>query len=179
MNCVRQWFGVDLSTYNIFLIPLAFIRDVAPIEGMNLNSEEKHLLKYLTKLADEKSNEPDADFSVTLPIEIRVKRSKEKGASSFIISDAPDAIPVKLEEENIREKYPWDYIVLTKRLESRYSDFKINEKYHKIRRPLEADTRFCMVRLLDPGNPKSSQKKFYNSNILKQFDEHYVRKGAV
>lgn len=65
--------------------------------------------------------------------------------------------------------------MLSQRLRKRYVDFKENRKYHTIRKALEVDERFCKKRLLDPGNPKSAVKKFYNSNIIKEFDKHYTR----
>jgi hypothetical protein len=32
------------------------------------------------------------------------------------------------------------------------------------------------TRYLDPGNPKSSRKDFYNPNIVAEFDKAYTRK---
>ena len=69
-------------------------------------------------------------------------------------------------EEQIREQYPWDYRKLTEECQSRYQDFKCNQKYHSIRKPLLGDERYSYTRRLDPENPKSSKKTFYNPNIL-------------
>ncbi len=32
------------------------------------------------------------------------------------------------------------------------------------------------TRYLNPGNPKSSRKDFYNPNIVPEFDRHYTLK---
>ena len=59
-------------------------------------------------------------------------------------SNDPDATPVTLSEEDIREKYPWNYNTLTTRLRKRYLDFKENKQYHKLRKQLEGDNRFLL-----------------------------------
>lgn len=87
----------------------------------------------------------------------------------------PNAPEVRLTEEQVREKYPWDYDRLTAECRKRYSDFKLVQKFHDLRKSLAADARFGHVRHLDPGNPKSSQKPFFNPNIIAEFDKHYTR----
>lgn len=80
-----------------------------------------------------------------------------------------------LSEEDFTDKYPWDYDVLSTRLSKRYSDFKMNNEYHKIRKQLESDKKFAYQRLLNPSNPKGGKKTFYNPNIQKEFDKHYTK----
>lgn len=173
---VRQWFAVDLSRYQIVLMPLAFLSQVRSAEGVVLNAEERHFLQYVKELRSVPGDDATNDFNVSLTIEVHVKRSKLPEATPVVISNAPGAMAITLEEENIRERYPWDYNILTARLKKRYSDFKINGKYHETRKELEKDASYCRERLLDPGNPKSPRKNFYNPNIIREFDEHYERR---
>jgi len=91
------------------------------------------------------------------------------------LTNDPNAVPVVLSEEDIRDKYPWDYNILTTRLRKRYSDFKANQKYHGIRKPLEANDRYCRKRYLDPANKAGIGKWFYSPNIVREFDPHYGR----
>ena len=62
------------------------------------------------------------------------------------------------------------------RLTKRYSDSKVNQKFHKVRMPLLKDEKFAKARYLDPGNTKSAKKDFYNPNVLPVFDGHYTKK---
>lgn len=178
MSAVRQWFGVDMSEYNFFLMPLAFFRDFHTAEGLVLNAEERKLIDYVAELQrthgrDDVTN----DFNLSLEIDVRIKRKTTASAPTLIrVTDDPSAVKVQLEEKDIREQYPWDFKILTTRLRDRYVDFKNNNDYHTVRKPLEDDSRYCRIRLLDPGNPKSSQKKFYSPNIVREFDAHYIRK---
>lgn len=176
VNIVRQWFGIGLSDFKLFLMPIAFLRDIGSAEGVMLNTEERNLLEYIKGLENEVDDDVANDFNLSLNIGIRIRRVSETAGAEVVISDRPDAIPVKLEEEDIRAKYPWDYGILSKRLQDRYSDFKLAQKYHDIRKELEQDAKLCNTRYLDPGNPNSATKKFYNSNIIREFDKHYKRK---
>lgn len=170
----RQWFGNDLSKYNIFLMPLAFIREFPMVDGIVLNGEERNIAKYFSNLNKTARKDDGSDFNSSLSIEIKLKRSKEDSAIKFSLSNDPDAVPVKLEEADIREKYPWSYQLLTSNLKQKHgSKFKTNEKYHDIRKELEKNDKYCMVRLLDPGNAKSSKMKFYNTNIMKEIEKKY------
>lgn len=174
VTAARQWFGVDLGRYRVFLLPLAFLSSIQVAEAVALNAEERHMLTYLDSVRS-KSDDPDKDFNVALNVEIKLKRSKDPKAIAITSSNAPDAIKVTVDEEDIREKYPWSYDILTARLQKRYTDFKVNAKYHDLRKDLELNGSCCRERLLDPGNPKSARKKFYNPNIVKEFDAHYER----
>jgi Protein of unknown function (DUF3644) len=170
----RQWFGSDLSQYNIFLMPLAFIREFPKAEGIVLNGEERNITSYFSNLNKGIRKDDENEFNTSLSIEISLKRSKEDSAIKFSLSNDPDAVHVKLEEADIREKYPWSYELLTSNLKQKHGvKFKTNSKYHKIRKDLEKNEKYCMVRLLDPGNAKSSKMKFYNANILKEIERQY------
>ncbi len=91
------------------------------------------------------------------------------------MTNNPDAPEVRLTDELIREKYPWDYDRLTEECRKRYKDFKLTNEYHALRKELLKDKRFGAVRFLDPGNSKSPKKPFFNPNIIGEFDKHYDR----
>ena len=176
LNVVRQWFAVDMSQYNFFIMPLAFVRDFHTAQGIPMSPQEQKLIDYIEILQHEAaSDDPTKDFNLSLAIDIKFIRTASSSATTFQITNDPSAIPIRLEEPNIREKYPWTYQILTTRLKAKYADFKANGRYHTIRKVLERDSRYCTIRLLDPGNTKSIQKKFYNPNILQEFDNHYKK----
>ncbi len=175
LNLIRQWFGTSLSQYQLFLMPIAFLHNVATVKGVNTNSAEKNLLSYVNLIESEVDDDVSNDFNLTLDIDIKLKKVSSGEFSSVQITNAPDAIKVSLSEEDIREKYPWDYQILTTRLRKRYSDFCINKKYHKLRKEIEKNKKYCLPRYLDPSNHESTKKNFYNPNILQAFDEKYTR----
>ncbi len=175
LTLVRQWFGTDMSNYNFFLMPLAFVREETKVKAISMNSDERKLIKFLrdkTKSSDE--DNPD-EFNVALHLDVKFSKSKDDGAQKVRITNDPDATAVTLSEEDIRDKYPWDYDILTTRLRKRYTDFKANQTYHDLRKPLEDDERFCRKRFLDPAKTSGVGKCFYNPNITKEFDAHYEK----
>jgi len=175
MVSVRVWFGVDLSKYNFFLMPLAFVGGGHSMDAVSVNADERKVLEYLRARIAADPAKDDDDYSVALRMDLKFARSKAADATRVVVTDDPAATPVTLSEEDIRERYPWDYNILTTRLRKRYEDFKANKKYHDIRRPLEADERFCKKRYLDPATKAGTGKCFYNPNIVRALDQHYVR----
>lgn len=171
---MREWFGKDLSEYNFYLMPLSFMMLPARTDAIILNPQEENFLNYLERLEAD-ADKSDTEYSVTINIDVRLTKSGSKDSPGLRLTKDPNAPAVRVTEEDIRERYPWDYDELTQKCRERYSDFKSNSKYHKIRKSLEDDDRFASIRLLDPGNPNGSKKKFYNPNIMQELDKHYTK----
>jgi hypothetical protein len=170
---IRRWFAVDLSRFNFFLMPLAFFGNEGDIQCVSLNTSESRLVEYLRSVTDNEPNGNPDMFNVSLGVNVRFTKSKDQDAQLVRVTDNPDATEIALTEADIREKYPWDYNILTTRLRKRYSDFKVNKQYHDIRKPLETDPKYCNKRYLDPARRNGIGKCFYNSNIIKEFDRYY------
>lgn len=169
-----DWFKRDLSEFNFYLMPLSFVRLPTHTEAMVLNPEEKNFLAFVEALEAEQ-NDPSARYSVSVNIEIKFTRSKAKDVLGVQITNNPSAPEVRLTEEQVREKYPWDYERLTAECRKRYVDFKSDQKYHDCRKKFAGDKRLSHVRELDPGNPRSAKKPFFNANILAEFDKIYTK----
>lgn len=176
MTLIRRWFGIDVAAYNFFLMPLAFVGHPSEASLNTLNSEERKLLEFLSERISGETG-ADPDYSVALRMDVKFSRSTDGTAEQVAVTNDPNATPIKLSEEDIRERYPWDYSILTTRLRRRYSDFVQNQRYHQIRKPLEDDERYCKKRYLDPAKKKGVAKCFYSPRILAQFDAHYSKKS--
>ena len=151
---VQDWFGQDLSRFHLYLMPLSFITPPPVVAAVPLNKQEQNFLRFLRSLKPS-DEDPVARYAVAVNLEVRLVRSKAADAVPVKISDDPSAPAVRLTEEQIRERYPWGYGELNKRCRERYGDFKIDMRYHQIRKSLETDKRFAYIRRLDPDNPKS------------------------
>jgi len=173
----KLWFGLSVADYDIFLMPIGFVNSISSENAIAISGEEKRLIKYIADTATQ-SEKPETDeYAFALNIDIKFNKvSKSKQATEVRITNDDNALPVQIKEEDVREKYPWDYGILTTRLAKRYVDFKQNHQYHKIRKKLEKQSKYCKIRLLDPSKPNSLQKKFYNPNMVKEFDKHYKKR---
>jgi hypothetical protein len=178
IRLVFLWFGIDFSQYDIFLMPIGFVRNFSSAKAISVSGEEKKLLKYIGSSEQKYDDDETNEFNFTLNIDIKFRRANTSlDATEVLVTNDKNAVKVQLTEDDIREKYPWDYKILTTRLRKRYYDFKENQEYHDTRKYLEANPKFCRTRYLDPSNTKSLAKKYYNPNIVKEFDKHYnVRK---
>ena len=172
VNVVHEWFQRDVTEFDLHLMPLTFIALPPSIKGSLLNKQESNFLEFVNSI-DEDNIDPEGPYSVSVNVELKFTRSKSKDALPVQITGDPSALSVKLTEEDIRERYPWDYTTLTDRCRKRYENFKMNQAYHDLRKQLATDDRFGRSRFLDPGNVKSSKKTFYNPNIMAEMDKYY------
>jgi len=170
-NC---WFGRDLSEFNFYLMPLSFVALPQQTQAVVLNQEEKKFLAFIDNLEPDEED-TTSPYSVCVNIDIKFTRSKAKDALGVNITNNPNAPEVRLTEEQVQERYPWEYSRLTSECLKRYKDFKRDKKYHFTRKKLARDRRFGYLRLLDPGKPKGQKKPFFNPNIMMELDKHYKK----
>ena len=180
LHLVTEWFGLDLSRYNFFLMPISFYHGFEAVRSLSVNpySEQvQKLLDYLTSLEEESSEESASTGQhVSLRVETRLVRSKDAPSLAFRWTDDPNAPAIAVTEEDILKTYPWSYRELTNQLRRRYTDFLSNQAFHKLRKQVETKRKLSIVRALDPRNPKSAKQRFYNPNILLEFDKRYTKK---
>ena len=172
----QKWFERELSEFDLNLMPLSFVNLPSNVDGVVLSAVEENFLAFVEGIGGFES-EPDSDCSVLVKVAFNFTRSNLDDAILVRNTSDPNAVPVYLTEEQIRDRYPWDFRQLTDRCRERYSDFKENSEYHQLRERIASDSRFGTIRYLDPGNSKSTKKQFYNANILREFDQHYEQRS--
>lgn len=177
LHLVTEWFGNVLGKYNFYLMPLSFFRGFDAAKAISLNTNEKKLLDYIKSKEEEYDNEENIDgYNLSLKIDVKFQKVKSNVAGiPFQLTNDPSAPSVRLTEEDITDKYPWDYNVLSTRLRKRYSDFVTNKKYYDLKRKFEKDKKLAYIRFLNPKNKNGGSKTFYNPNIQKEFDKHYTK----
>ena len=174
VNVVHSWFQRKMTEFNQDVMPLTFISLPSTTTASFLNSEEEGFLSFLREI-DTSNVDPEAPYQVSLNVEIKFIRSKSEDATPVRISTDSSAVPVRLTEESIRERYPLDYKTLVEKCRKRYDNFKADKRFHDIRKDLQKDERYGRLRFLDPGNPKSAKKIFFSSAIIPELDKYYGR----
>lgn len=174
-KAARSWFGTDLSQYNFYLMPLAFVKPEHPADAVLLSKEEKNVAAFISSL--EAANDPNADYAVSVNIELKFLKSKADDAIKVQVTNDPSAPKVQLTEEHLKDKYPLNYDGLTKACSARYSNFVQNQKYHDLRKPLKEDKRYCHIKKLDPDNPRSAKQEWYSQAVFNVLDKHYTVKA--
>jgi hypothetical protein len=172
----KSWFDCDLSEYQFALMPVAFETPAGVIQTVFGEDTKGAAGKVAKLLADQERKFPfeaSKPYNVGVEVELKFVRKPDANAISVVVSpNNPNAVPVTLSEEDVLKNYPWDYAQLCTALRKQ-PNFKKNQYFHRVRRPLEDDPRFCRVRQLNPRNKKSSKQRFYNPNIVAEIMKHY------
>lgn len=173
----KSWFKKNLDSYNFALMPFAFESPTGIIQTVFADDAKggaRKLQDLMTELNRAFPFDANKPYNVGVELELRFVRRAEAGAIPVRLAPAdPNAVPVMMNEEDVLKNYPWRYTDLTKALRKRYVNFKENEEFHGVRRPLEGEKRYCCIRQLDPKKKNSPKQKFYNPNIVVEFDKHY------
>lgn len=158
-------------------MPLAFdpLSDlVEPLESIKQPQAVSRVLDLIARAERVFGASNSQGYNVTLRIDLRFAKAADSNAShAQIVHSDPSAPKLKLSEDQLRDRYPWDYQELVGRLKKRYTDFKVDRRFHAIKKKLQRDPALCWSRHLDLRTKKGNPKCYYNSNILGHFDKHY------
>lgn len=173
VQATKDWFETDLSRYNFYLMPLAFVKSNVNMSLIDLNKEEANLVRYISEL--DSTNDSKSDYSVSVNVELTFSKSKTKEALAVQFSNDPTATKIQFTDEQFKSKYPLNYKTLTEKCRLRYENFIENQTYHTLRKSLLGDSKFCGTKKLDSDNPKSLKKDWYSEAVLNFLDNHYIK----
>ncbi|WP_116294604.1 DUF3644 domain-containing protein [Cupriavidus taiwanensis] len=171
----KAWFKKDFGGILNLVLPLSFVASPQDAGAVVVSADESRLIEHLRMIAQEVGDH-EGDYSVAIRMQVKLEKSALANASKVQVSKDADAIKIQLAEQDIKEKYPWTYDELCRRMAARYSDFKQNKQFHDLRIPLLEDEKYAKVRYLDLENKAGPKKPYFNANILQVFDEHYTKK---
>jgi hypothetical protein len=106
VGLITEWFQIDLSRYNFFLMPLSFyhgFESAVPVSVSKYPEQMQRLLAYLDTLDHSQSKEhaQQQRQHFSLRLETRLVRGKDAQAVAFRWTDDPSAPAVALREEDI------------------------------------------------------------------------------
>lgn len=176
--CIKNYIGIvktwdveiDLSSYNLYLMPLAYIDEQKIVEGALTKEISNYINLIKQKLALE---DEDSDYDIAITIDVDFK--KGNSFESINVSYSPDGIPIKLSEENINKRFPYTYTNLTAACKKRYSNFKQDRKFNDIMKNIKMNDKLCHTKTLYPNNPNAQKSYHYSSNVFKELDKYYTK----
>lgn len=172
MSIVKLWdMEIDLSSYNFYLMPLAYVGEKTIADPILTEEAEKYLGLIKSMLNEKEQND---DFDIAISIDVNFK--KGNSFESIGVSYSPEGVPISLSEEAIIQKFPWTYKEVCEHCKNRYSDYKQNEKFNSLMRVIKDNDKLCYRRKHCPNNPKSSETRLYSSNIFNELDKSYTKK---
>ena len=172
IHIIRKWeIEIDLTKYNLYLMPLAYVDAKMYPEGIVTDEIKKYL--HFVKQKIDNGDADDEDFDIAISIDVNFK--KGDSFESLPFKYGADGVPVTLSEENIRQKFPLTNQDVCDRAKTRYSDFSQNQRFRELIREIKCDPNLFHERKLDPANVKSAKKPFYSSNVWQFLDQHFNR----
>ena len=182
LDLVSRWFGADMSRYNFYLMPLSFyhgFESAEPVSLKSYNEQTRNFLRYVEAVEQKHATDGIAGHQVTVCIETKFTKAKSGEGMPFRWTDDPDAPAVTVKEEDVFKQYSMDFNAMVQRLRARFTDFKSDDKFNKIKRRLEDIGKpFCIERYLDPIRKSGTRKRFYSPAVFKEFDKHYQRRTS-
>ena len=130
LHASQEWFQIDLSRYNFYLMPISFFSSNEIVKSVKANrsAAAKNLFNIIGEMAARQSGR---DYFVTMAVELKFVRSRTSDAIDVKISKSPSALEVVLSDEQVAAMWPWDYAKLVRQLRERYSDFLQNSAFHE------------------------------------------------
>lgn len=174
---VKSWFDVSFSDLNIASIPITFDLDQKEVDAVAKKAPGTvvKFLKHILKIEALHSNEV-GQYAVTVRVDFDLIKKKDDLAVKVMVVPADADLKISLEGDTVRPGYDWTYEELIERLKARY-DFKQNAAFHTRMKAVKADAKLHYERFLDPVKKKGTRKSYFNTNVLKEFDIHYTKKG--
>lgn len=173
LHIIKKWnIEIDLSSYNLYLMPLAYVDSKILSAGI-LTDEMKNYLEFVKSKIDNQEKD-DNDFNIAISIDISFSKTNTFEGLGFKYD--PNGIPITISEEDVRQKYPLTYDNVRLDAKKRYTDFLQNSEFNYLIRTIKQNGKLYHERKLDPSNPRSLKKGFYSTNIWQEFDKKYTKK---
>jgi hypothetical protein len=176
----NEWFDVDFSEHNFFLMPLSFQHEADIVQSFSIlpvRQQIANLMAFLAATQKEHAVAEEGEYSVALRMETRFVKAASPDAIKVQVTKDVGATKILISEEDALKKFPLTYDVLVNRFKTRYSDFKANGKFHDWMRQFKKQATFCRIRLLDPTKPDGARKAFFSDALIAEFDKIYTRKA--
>jgi hypothetical protein len=175
----QKWFKVTYADLNLSITPISFALNQVHSEAVAKAPpvEAARFLAHIKAEEAQLSATPSEYFySVVVNFDV-VKKVVDGAVPIKLVRPGETAqITVSIDHDKLLPGMDWGYKKLVGALKKRYSDFILNDRFYRLKAALEKDKQLCHERHLVPGGKSSLKVKFYNQNIIFEFDKHYALK---
>ncbi len=156
-----RWFGQ--SMHAPYLLPLGFVGS-AELAVAAVGGKQRDLLRFLEGLCDSVGDDCDGfRVSIATPVLLNPKNS---GGATIGVTNDPTAPTLRMEENDLLDRYSSTYGEMVAVCKRRYSDFKCNKAFYAIKARFDKDPTCCLERKLDPKRERGILKRFYNVDAV-------------
>jgi hypothetical protein len=171
----QKWFKVTYSDLNLAAIPISFALNQAHSEAV-AKAPPAEVARFLAHIKSEetKVNATPSEYFYSVVVNFDIVKKSADGAVPMKLAAPGEKAQITVSINELPPGMTWMFEKLVAALKERYSNFVQNNAFYKLKAALEKDNRFCHERHLVPSNKNSSKVKFYNPNIIFEFDKHYT-----
>jgi hypothetical protein len=172
VSIIKKWrVEIDLSEYNFYLMPLAYLEDNSmSVDGI-LTESEGNYIKFIQSLLMQNEKASNDEFSTA--ISIKVEFSKGNTINAIPTKNDSNGISISATEEQIFKQFPFTHGEIWNTCKTRYSNFKYNGKFHAIMNLIKKNPKLSYERKLN--NKSKAKTHIYNSNIWQELDKNYIK----
>lgn len=176
--------GVTIVVLSTALIdPWAFRAKIWPgLASLYMSTGEAitipmaHFLEIFQSLTRLTSDISRSRISAVFKFQFSISRSALQ-RESVRVSTASAAPTVRISDSKVPNTFPATYGDLVAECRKRYSDFKQNNRFHKLLESVKRDPCCAHERQLNPNSSSSSTRMFYNLDaVLVKFDAEYTKR---
>ncbi len=172
---------MSYADLNLAAIPISFSLSQSHLESV-AKAPPKEVARFLAHIKSEEAitSSSASDYVYSVFVNFDVVKKAANGAVPIRLAGPGEVaqISVALDDNKLPPGIAWRHSDLVKALKNRYSNFCQDRRYFKIKATLEKSKKLCHERYLIPGVKSSSKVKFYNPNIIWEFDKHYLKKDS-
>ena len=171
----RDWFNKGLDEFDTFLMPLAFVNHSKEIKGALTSKEVKLFSSYIGELC-RRTPSTNAGTAITINLSFKVDRRNEPGAALFRQTNDPTAprFGMPIHSESQAKTFYLSYENLTAKCRAEIPGFRIDAKYHQLRRQLAENSSLAWKR---PNNPTKQNGKctlYFSEKMFEELAKRYA-----
>lgn len=186
LNIIKEWFKIDLSKYNFYLMPISFFHGFEMINSSSINNQGtqlKNLKMYFEKKIKKTTSSPENKYNLVLNIETKFVKSAIAGQVSVTTlknksqSENPENVQeIVITEEDKSKAFPFTFTALKTKLRTRYNNFSQTTEFYTHLAVVKQNSQLTYERILNPHNPNSQKTYLYSPAVLEYFDKIYTKK---
>lgn len=176
LHLLREWFALSYDHLGPTVLPLALAGTDLSVSA---TGKEKRLVKFLQAGKRNAAAAASDKLHYALHITVEAKKSTSDAAAHYWLTKHPADATLRLEEEDLRERFPWTYDMVRDQCRKRYIDFKQGKQFNEAMKRIKADPALHHRRLLDKDKPDGQGKDYYSTNVWNELDRHWTRKKAA
>lgn len=173
INLIKVWkVEIDLSSYNFYLMPLAYVDGKVFSDGLVTDEIDNYLKFAKNKIAAQ--DEEDDDFDIAVSIDVNFSKGNSFNAITFRYD--PNGLEVVLTEEDINKRFPLSHAQVCSKARNKYIDFKQDSIFNRRIKAIKQNNKLSYERKHNPNSAKSNSTWFYSTNIWQELDKSYSKR---